>query len=166
MAKTWEEKLQDSDKYPKIIKLEERSPCYNGAAAQGAEVGDDVVITKKAEVLEEMRNVPEGKLMTMRELCKILAQKHNVKACCTLTTGIFTVTVANAEDELQKDFRGYGIPYWRTLKAEGELNPKYPGGIEGHKKLLEEDGFEVIPKGRSKKRFVVKDYENYLINVS
>ncbi len=163
MAKTWEEKLQDTDGYPKILKLEEKFPCYKAAVFLGAKEGDDVVITKKSEVLEVMRNIPEGKLITIHEICKILAENHNVQACCSLTTGIFIMIVANAEEELKKDFRGYGVPYWRTLKADGELNPKYPGGLEAHKKLLEKDGFKVIPKGRSKKRMVVEDFEKYLV---
>ncbi len=48
-------------------------------------------------------------------------------------------------------------PYWRTLKKDGELNEKYPGGIEEQKKRLEEEGHEIIHKG---KRFLVKDYSN------
>ncbi len=39
-------------------------------------------------------------------------------------------------------------PYWRTLKANGELNAKYPGGIEVQKELLEKEGHTVITKGR------------------
>ena len=31
-------------------------------------------------------------------------------------------------------------PYWRTLKANGELNEKYPGGIEKQKELFEREG--------------------------
>jgi alkylated DNA nucleotide flippase Atl1 len=163
--KTWEEKLQDSPDYPKILKLTPKLPCYKAAIFLGAKEGDEVVITKKSEVLEVMKKIPKGKLITIHEMCKILAENHNVQACSSLTTGIFIMTVANAEEELKADFRGYGVPYWRTLKAEGELNPKYPGGIEGHKTLLEEEGFTVIPKGRSKKRMVVKDYEKYLISM-
>ena len=54
-----------------------------------------------------------------------------------------------------------GVPYWRTLKAGGFLNEKYPEGAEGHKKLLEKEGFKVIPKG---KKYVVEIYEKYLVN--
>lgn len=52
-------------------------------------------------------------------------------------------------------------PYWRTLKQGGVLNEKYPGGIEGQVKKLEEEGHIVIPKG--KKNFMVADYEKSLI---
>ena len=40
-------------------------------------------------------------------------------------------------------------PYWRTLKANGELNAKYPGGVEAQKEMLEKEGHTVIQKGRT-----------------
>lgn len=48
---------------------------------------------------------------------------------------------------------------WRTLKAGGELNPKYPGGITGLRARLEAEGHEVQQKG---KRFFVADFEKRL----
>jgi alkylated DNA nucleotide flippase Atl1 len=53
-------------------------------------------------------------------------------------------------------------PYWRTLKANGELNAKFPGDIEAQKRLLEEEGHTVIQKGRTTIRYFVKDYEQAL----
>lgn len=35
-------------------------------------------------------------------------------------------------------------PYWRTLKANGELSEKYPGGIEAQKDKLEKEGHTII----------------------
>ena len=46
-------------------------------------------------------------------------------------------------------------PYWRTIKTEGELNEKFPDGIEGHKALLEMEGHTIVQKG---KRYFVKDF--------
>ena len=51
------------------------------------------------------------------------------------------------------------LPYWRTLKAHGELNAKYPGGIEAQKEKLEAEGHTIIQKGRKNIRYYVKDYE-------
>ena len=48
-------------------------------------------------------------------------------------------------------------PYWRTLKKDGELNEKYPEGIDGQKFRLEMEGHTVIQKG---KRYFVKDFKN------
>ena len=54
-------------------------------------------------------------------------------------------------------------PYWRTLKAKGDLNPKYPGGIERQKKHLESEGHKVIQKDR---KLAVENYDQYLLTVS
>ncbi len=43
MRKTWNEKLKDKKNFPKILKLEEKFPCYNTVHKRGAEVGDNVV---------------------------------------------------------------------------------------------------------------------------
>ena len=39
-------------------------------------------------------------------------------------------------------------PYWRTLKANGELNSKYSGGIKAQKEKLEAEGYTIIQRGR------------------
>ena len=56
-------------------------------------------------------------------------------------------------------------PYWRTLKANGELNAKYPGGIEAQKEKLEAEGHTIIQKGRTNIKYFVKDYESILFDL-
>ena len=160
MKKTWQEKLTDKENFPKIVKLEKRFPCYNAVHKMGAEEGDDIVLVNPSQVVEIMKSVPKGKLITLIEICKNLAQKHKVKGCCSLTTGIFIMTAANAAEEAAKEGKNLGIPYWRTLKADGFLNEKYPGRQEAHKSLLEKEGFVIKRKG---KRYFVEDYQNYLL---
>jgi hypothetical protein len=55
-------------------------------------------------------------------------------------------------------------PYWRTLKGKGELNEKYPGGLEAQAKKLKAEGhtIEVDKAGRPKH---VKDWESKLVGV-
>ena len=55
-------------------------------------------------------------------------------------------------------------PYWRTLKANGELNAKYPRGVSEQKEKLEAEGHTVICRGRKNIRYFVKDYENALFD--
>jgi alkylated DNA nucleotide flippase Atl1 len=160
--KSWQEKLADKEGYPKIVKLEKRFPCYNAVHKMGAEAGDDVVLVNPSEVTEIMKRVPKGKLTTIVDICKIIARKHEVKACCSLTAGIFISTAANAAEEAVKQGKNLNIPYWRTLKADGFLNEKYPGGAEAQKGKLENEGFEIVRKG---KRYLVKDYQNFLANM-
>jgi len=162
MKKTWQEKLTDKASLPKVLKLQKGFPCYNAVHKMGAEAGDDVVLVNPSEVIEIMRKVPKGKLITLVEICKKIARKHNVEACCSLTTGIFIMTAANAVDEASREGKNLDIPYWRTLKVDGFLNPKYPGGQEAHKKFLEQEGFRVIARG---KKYQVVDFEKYLAKV-
>jgi alkylated DNA nucleotide flippase Atl1 len=157
--KSWQEKLADKKGLPKILKLEERFPCYNAVHKMGAEVGDEVVLVNPTEIVELMRKVPRGKVLTIVEICKKIAKAHGVKGCCSLTTGIFIMTAANAAEEAAKDGKDLGLPYWRTLKANGLLNEKYPGGVEAQKSLLEKEGLIIRGKGR---KLYVDDYEKYL----
>ena len=159
MRKTWQEKLEDKASLPKILKLERGFPCYNAVHKMGAEAGDEVVLVNPSEVVEIMKQVPKGKLVTIVEICKKIAGQHDKKGCCSLTTGIFIMTAANAVEEASREGKLLDIPYWRTLKTDGFLNPKYPGGQEVHKKLLEREGYKVLQKG---KRFVVQDFQKHL----
>ncbi len=158
--KTWREKLADKQRLPKFLKLEKRFPCYHAMHKMGAEVGDDIVLVNPSEVIELMKKVPAGKLVTIVGICKSLAEKHHVKGCCTLTTGIFIMTAANAVEAASQNSQDLEFPYWRTLKADGYLNEKFPGGAASQKTLLENEGFQVVQKG---KRYFVKNYQDYLI---
>jgi hypothetical protein len=72
------------------------------------------------------------------------------------------MTAANAAEEAASQGTALDIPYWRTLKIDGYLNEKYPGGVLAHKKLLEQEDFTVLSKG---KKYFVKDFEKYLFQV-
>jgi hypothetical protein len=73
------------------------------------------------------------------------------------------MTAANAVEEASEEGKLLDIPYWRTLKAGGFLNNKYPGGQEAHKRLLEGENFKVIARG---KKYQVADYEQYLMKLT
>lgn len=155
--KTWEEKLKDSKKFPKTLKLKSNFPCSRALKKMGAKPGDSVVLAPPLEVDAVMKKVPFGKLITLKEICETLARKHRTKYCCTLTTGIFITTAANAAEETKGD-----TPYWRTLKNNGELNKKFPGGVERQKSLLEREGHAFVNRG---KRLFVQDYEKQLVDL-
>jgi hypothetical protein len=157
--KSWQDKLADKESLPKVLKLEKRFPCYNAVHKMGVEEDDDIVLVNPSEVADMMQKVPKGKLVTIVEICKAIAKKHKVKGCCSLTTGIFIMTVANAVEEAAEQGKDMNIPYWRTLKSQGFLNEKYPGGIRGHGKLLEQEGFKIQKRG---KRAAVEDYSRFL----
>lgn len=157
--KTWQEKMADKEGLPKILLLEERFPCYNALHKMGVEAGDPVVLVNPNEAVALMRQVPYGHLTTIVEICQSIARHHQVKGCCTLTTGIFIMTAANAAAEAGGAQSELDIPYWRTLKADGFLNEKFPGGAAAHKALLEQEGFTVVRKG---KRYAVENYRRHV----
>jgi len=159
MKKTWFEKMQDKPGYPKTLVLEEKFPCFKAVHKMGVSVGEEVVITNAKEVIPYMAAVPSGKVTTLREICIALAKKHNVKGCCTLTAGIFVMTVANAIEEIKTKGDTSELsqtPWWRTLKMDGFLNPKFPGGYAAQKQLLEAEGINIISRG---KKFQVANLE-------
>ena len=55
-------------------------------------------------------------------------------------------------------------PYWRTLKAGGQLNEKYPGSVETQAARLREEGhtIEANKNGKPKK---VRDFEKALVEL-
>lgn len=76
-----------------------------------------------------------------------------------ITAGIFISIAAWASYQRSND----ETPYWKILKTEGELNAKYPGGVEAQKKQLEKEGHTIIQKGRTNIRYYVKDYEKVFL---
>jgi hypothetical protein len=106
-----------------------------------------------------MRKVPKGRVTTINEIRAHLARKHKATIACPLTTGIFAWIAAHAADEAAAEGVKRITPYWRTLKAGGELNPKFPGGVPALKTRLEAEGHRVVQKGT---RFVVVDLEKVL----
>ncbi|UCG83141.1 MAG: MGMT family protein [Dehalococcoidia bacterium] len=157
---SWREKLEDSKKFPKILQFDPKFPCGRALQKMGARPGDSVVLPPPLEVDEIMRNVPRGKLITLNEICRQLAARHNTDYCCTLTTGIFVMTAANAAEQARSEGEKNTTPYWRTLKMNGELNEKFPGGAEAQRELLEQEGHVPVRRGR---KYVILDYESYLV---
>lgn len=149
--KTWNEKLADAKGLPKIINLEGRMQKKWGEGT--------CAIPAPIEVDGLMRKVGKGKLTTIDDLRKALARSHETTIACPITTGIFAWIAAYAADESATAGKSKVTPYWRTLKAGGELNPKYPGGIDALTLRLEAEGHVVFQKGR---RYFVRDFEKSL----
>jgi hypothetical protein len=150
-TKNWSDKLKDSKGLPRVEKITGKMSKKWGTGT--------VVIPAPMEVDEMMRKVPAGKLITINEIRATLAQKHRATIGCPITTGIFAWIAANAAEERKQEGGKDTLPYWRTLKAGGVINEKYPGGAEGQRRLLEREGHRVIQKG---KKYVVVDFEKSL----
>jgi alkylated DNA nucleotide flippase Atl1 len=154
MRRTWREKLADDKNLPKVALIE-------GAMSRRWGTGT-VVVPAPREVDAAMRKVPKGRVTTINEIREHLARKHKATIGCPLTTGIFAWIAAHAAEEAAAEGVKRVTPYWRTLKAGGELNPKFPGGVAALKARLEAEGHRVVKRGR---RSVVADFEEVLFKL-
>ena len=152
--KTFNEKLHDSKDMPKIVVIDDEKSMERYG-------GKNMLIAPPIEYNDIMAKIPYGKLTTTGNIRDFLAQKHDADFTCPMTAGIFINLSAQASFERDSD----QIAFWRTLKSDGELNPKYPCGIEYQKKKLEGEGHEIYTRGRKNIRYFVKDFENNLYDL-
>lgn len=106
-----------------------------------------------------MRRVPCGWEITVGQIRAYFARTDQADFTDPITAGIFVSIAAWASWQRSEN----ETPYWRTLKADGELNAKYPGGTEAQKLKLEAEGHTVIARGRTNIRYFVKDFEKALL---
>ena len=146
--------LNDSKDMPKIqIITDEKSILKYG--------GDRMYFAPPMDYDRVMHLVPFGKLLTVGAIREYFARQSGADFTEPITAGIFVSIAAWAS--FQRTDRK--TPYWRTLKADGVLNAKFPGGIEAQKELLEKEGHTVIQKGRTNIRYYVRDYEKALFEL-
>lgn len=146
--------LHDSKDMPKIqIITDEKSIAKYG--------GNRMYFAPPMDYDRVMGRVPFGKLLTVGLIREKFAKENGADFTEPITAGIFVSIAAWASFQRGED----GTPYWRTLKAGGELNPKYPGGVQAQKQRLEQEGHTVIQRGRTNIRYYVKDYEQSLFSL-
>lgn len=154
--KTWQKKLADSKDLPKVVEITDKMSKRWGTGT--------LVIPAPKEVDEIMAKVPEGKVTTINQIREIVAKRHGTTIGCPITTGIFAWVAAHAAEEATAEGKGNITPYWRTIKSKGELNEKYPGGVETQAAHLREEG-HTIELGKGKKPPRVRDFEKALVEV-
>lgn len=143
--------LSDSKDMPKIQRITDQKSIEKYG-------GDKMYFAPPLDYDKVMRLVPYGKLLTVGDIREYFAKQSGADFTEPMTAGIFVSIVAWASHQRTED----KTPYWRTLKNKGELNAKYPGGVEEQKKLLENEGHTIIQKGRTNIKYYVKDYEKAL----
>lgn len=146
--KTWREKLADSKDLPKVIPLDPAAARRWGGAT--------LAIAAPREIDALMSAVPRGRVTTINELRAAIAKKYRAEAGCPITTGIFSWIAAHAAEESAANGDAAPTPYWRTLKRDGEVNPKYPGGVAAQRRKLAAEGHRFVARG---KRLFVRGYE-------
>jgi hypothetical protein len=154
LKKSWREKLADDKDFPRVVEITGKMSTRWGTGT--------VVIPAPREVDEIMRSVPRGKLITINQIRTRLAKRHGATIGCPITTGIFAGIAARAAEEAKAEGEKNITPYWRTLKAGGVLNEKYPGGVEAQAAKLKVEG-HTIDTGKDGKPKKVRDFERSLV---
>jgi hypothetical protein len=146
--------LHDSKDMPKIQTISDEKSIQKYG-------GNRMYFAPPIDYDKIMRLVPYGKLLTVGAIRDYFAKQSGADFTEPITAGIFVSIAAWASYQRNED----ETPYWRTLKANGELNPKYPGGMESQKEMLEKEGHIIIKKGRTNIKYFVKDYEQALFEL-
>ena len=55
--------------------------------------------------------------------------------------------VVNIPPKMARFGTGTITPYWRVVKEDGSLNPKFPGGVAQQKRYLRAEGFATRRQG-------------------
>lgn len=124
--------------------------------------GNNMYFAPPIDYDKVMKKIPYGKVITIGKIREFFAKENDADFTEPITAGIFVSIAAWASYQRTED----KTPYWRTLKANGELNSKYPGGIEVQKEKLEAEGHTIIKKGRKNIKYYVKDYEDVLFDLN
>ncbi len=153
--KSWREKLENPPKgLPKVV---------SGPAKWEKRFGGRRVLVPTPLLVDELiRKVRKRKLVTVKQIRERLAKGFRADSTCPLTTGIFIrIAAETAEEDLQTG-RKRITPYWRVIKADGSLNPKFPGGVKAQAARLKAEGHNIV-SGKGKKPPRVKDFEKSLV---
>lgn len=153
-AKDFNAMLQNSKDMPKIKTITDAASIekYGGSRMYFAPPIDYDAV---------MKSVPMGKVVTVGEIREYFARKAGADFTDPITAGIFVSIAAWASFQRSDN----ETPFWRTLKANGELNEKYPGGVFAQKEKLEKEGHTIISRGRKNIKYYVKDYEKALFKL-
>jgi 6-O-methylguanine DNA methyltransferase, DNA binding domain len=160
MPKTFLQKLSDAPAPHVVRELPQR--VFQRWMPENPRYGGTMLVSSPREIESLMQQVGEGELTTTAEIAKRLAKKHKTDITCPMTTGIFTNIVAGAAQELRDGGAKAITPFWRTLKSDGSLNEKYPGGTDYQRRMLEAEGHIVVQKG---KRWVVQEFQEKLVKL-
>ena len=125
--KSWREKMVNPN-LPKVVD--------KGAGT--------LLLPSPQDVDAAIRGIRKGTVKPVSKIRRELAAKYATDSACPLVTGIFVRIAAEAAEEDARDGKTRITPYWRVVKEDGSLNPKFPGGIERQAERLKAEGVRVI----------------------
>ena len=132
--KSWREKMNNPN-LPKVVSIPANLRKRYGEGA--------MLLPSPIEVEALIQAVPEGSLTTVGEIRSTLAGKYSVATACPLVTGICVRLVAEAAEEAARAGASSVTPYWRVVKDDGSLNPKFPGGVARQAERLRAEGHRI-----------------------
>jgi hypothetical protein len=119
-----------------------------------------IAIPASSEVEEIMRAVPKGKLITTKGIQAVVARRHKATIGCPILTGVGIWLVSHAAHEQAKAGKKRIVPYWRTIKNNGDIAVKSPGSRDEIKRLLQKEGHKVVVRG---KRYRIVNFQDVLV---
>jgi hypothetical protein len=147
--KSWREKM-DNPKLPKLVpvppKMQKR-------------LGNGTMLLPSPRAVDALiRTVRKGSVITISQIRHALAHMYAADVTCPLVTGIFVRIAAQVAEEDAAAGKTNITPYWRVVKDDGSLNPKFPGGAERQEERLRDEGHRIFPpSGKQSPRVVVGD---------
>ena len=153
--KTGREKLQNPlEGLPKVVDVPDKWVKGMG--------GRRILVPTPLMVDEYVRTVPRKKLVTVGQIREHLAGPFGADSTCPMTMGIVLRIISEAAEENRQDGEEHITPYWRVVKNDGSLNPKFSGGVGNQARRLRDEGHEVV-MGEGKKPPRVVDFQKSLV---
>lgn len=139
-GKTWTEKLRAEHPSHGTIVV---APKKGGGMHK-------MVIPRPLDIDGAMRRVRKGCVMTLSRLRAKLAGESGAETACPLCTGIFSRIVAEAAEEGRRGGMKRVTPYWRTVRDDGSMIEKFPGGAKAQAAKLRNEGVALVAGPRVK----------------
>jgi hypothetical protein len=134
--RSWREKMSN----PNLPKLVPIPPHMRKRLGTGT-----MLLPSPSDVETLIRAVRKGSLTTVPRIREALAGKYSADVTCPLVTGLFVRIAAEAAEEEARAGKTKITPYWRVVKDDGLLNPKFPGGVERQAERLRAEGHRIVP---------------------
>jgi alkylated DNA nucleotide flippase Atl1 len=102
--------------------------------------GGSLLLPTPLLVAETVAAIPRGRVMTIGQLRRALAQRFEADATCPLMTGIVATILAGAVVEDLGQRRKPRWPIWRLVRDDGTLHPKWPLDALYRATMLRQEG--------------------------
>jgi 6-O-methylguanine DNA methyltransferase, DNA binding domain len=151
--KSWREKMENPN-LPKVVAIPPRMQGRFGAGS--------MLIPSPREVDAMIRTVRKGSVITVSKIRQELAAKYAADVTCPMTTGIFVRIASEAAEEEAASGNTRITPYWRVVKDDGSLNPKFPGGAVRQSERLRAEGHSIVAGSGNRPPRVAMDIRSLL----